>query len=133
MLLITLREGDYFLIGDNVKVSFERTEGRDVISVGVDAPREVQIQRGQVYERKIAQMAEAGDIQAQQTRQTLMDDYEQRVKKYNARRASREEHDRRIQAGEIRKPDDYGPPDPETHSRRLERMERDRRNLITTR
>jgi sRNA-binding carbon storage regulator CsrA len=102
MLYITLREGDYFVIGDNVRVSFERTEGRDVISVGVDAPREVQVQRGQVYERKIAQLAEAGDIQAQQTHRMLVDDYEQRVRKYNARRASRAEHDRRIRAGEIK-------------------------------
>ncbi len=126
MLYITLREGDYFMIGGDIKVTYERTAGRDSMYVGVEAPREVPVKRGQVYESEIAKLAEAGDKDAIRLRRELLAGYEKRVKKYNARRASRREHNRRIEAGEIRTPEDWGEGNEETRERYLARTERDR-------
>ncbi len=129
MLYITLREGDYFMVGNNVKITYERTAGRDSMYVGIDAPREVKVIRGQVYENEIAKLAETGDKRAIQLQRELLTDYEKRVKKYNARRASRAEHNRRIEAGEIRMPDDWGQGNEETRERYLTRVERNRKVL----
>jgi sRNA-binding carbon storage regulator CsrA len=107
MLYITLKEGDYFVVGGNVKVTFERTAGQESIFVGVEAPREISVQRGQIYEAEIAKRAEAGDEQARLLSRELEAEGEKRRKRYNARRASRSEHERRIRAGEIRKPQGY--------------------------
>jgi sRNA-binding carbon storage regulator CsrA len=117
------------MLGGNVKVVFERTEGRDSIQVGVDAPRSVQVLRGQMYENEIAKLAASGDQEAGKIYRGLMADYEKRVKRYNARRNSRAEHDRRIRAGEIKTPDDWGTGGDEATERYLNRAERGRRTL----
>ena len=102
MLLITLREGDYFLVNNNVKIKYERAEGKDSVYLAIDAPKEVPITRGKVYESELAKLAAAGDPEAQIKSEQLLAEYEERKRKYNARRNSRAEQERRVAAGEIK-------------------------------
>ena len=50
MLSIKLKQGEHIMIGDNIKVYYHRTNSKDYISVAVDAPREIPVKRGVVYE-----------------------------------------------------------------------------------
>ena len=124
MLMITLREGDYFMVGGNVKVSYERSEGKDALILGVDAPKDVQILRGKYYENEIAKLAEAGDVKAQEIHKQLAEDYEKRRRKYNARRSSRSEQQRRVDAGEI-KPSTVNTFTDVKNARRVRKIEND--------
>lgn len=51
MLCITLLPGDYFTVGDEVVVQFDRLSG-ERIHLTVNAPREVPVLRGEVLERQ---------------------------------------------------------------------------------
>ena len=48
MLALTVREGDYVTIGDDVVVQVLKTG--DVFRIAIDAPRSMAIQRGKVHE-----------------------------------------------------------------------------------
>lgn len=50
MLCISMKAGDYFKVGDNTVVQFDRLSGERV-HLTINAPREVPILRGQVLER----------------------------------------------------------------------------------
>lgn len=50
MLCISMRAGDYFTVGENTVVQFDRLTG-DRVHLTVNAPREVSILRGDVLER----------------------------------------------------------------------------------
>lgn len=50
MLCISLRAGDYFIVGDSTVVQYDRLSGERV-HLTVNAPREVPILRGDVLER----------------------------------------------------------------------------------
>jgi len=102
MLYLTLREGDYVMVGGNVKVSYSHANGKDSFVLGFEAPKDVQILRGKYYEEEIAKMAAKGSEAAQKLSDTLSTEYEARRSKYNARRASRNNQERRISAGEIK-------------------------------
>ena len=52
MLSIKLKQGEHIMIGDSIKVYYQRTNSKDYISVAVDAPREIPVMRGAVYEEK---------------------------------------------------------------------------------
>ena len=102
MLHITLREGDYFMIGGNVKVQYKKYEGRDNMVIGVEAPKDVQILRGIYYEQEIEKLAAAGDEKAAEIAKKLRADYVKRRDGLNERKKSREENERRMAAGEIK-------------------------------
>ena len=102
MLMLTLREGDYFVVGEDVKISYERCEGKDKVYIGIDAPKSVSVLRGKLYEEQIALKAAAGNTEAQITNEQLLEEYEERKQKYNRRRASRAEQERRAALGEIK-------------------------------
>jgi sRNA-binding carbon storage regulator CsrA len=104
MLYLTLREGDYFMVGDNVKVTFERKHGSDTMFIGVDAPRDVPIMRSQIYEDEVAKMAAEGNAEAKALSRKLQSEHKERQRKYNTKKASRAEFERRILAGEIKGP-----------------------------
>ena len=48
MLAVTLVEGDYIMIGDKIRVHFDHKVSRDSLSLGIEAPRDVQILRGKL-------------------------------------------------------------------------------------
>ena len=132
MLLITLREGDYFLVNNNVKIKYERSEGKDSIFIAIDAPKEVPIVRGKVYENEIAKLAAAGDPEAQIKSEQLIAEYEIQKRKYNARRNSRAEQERRVAAGKI-KPSNPKPVEPVVSvERKAKRLESNRNMLDPT-
>lgn len=51
MLRITIKPGEYFTVGENVVIQFDRLKG-DRVHLNVTAPKEVPILRGAVLERE---------------------------------------------------------------------------------
>ena len=97
MLLLSLQEGDYVMIGDT-RVSFEDIDGRRQIIIGIEAPKEVSILRGKLYEENLARLAAEGDKQAQVLYRKLKKEYAARVRKNTVARMRREEQERRMTA-----------------------------------
>ena len=64
MRVLTLKPGEKIFIGDNVSLTVVEVKG-DSVRIAVDAPREVKIYRGEIYEAIIAEnkaAAIAGDM-----------------------------------------------------------------------
>ena len=64
MLVLTRKPGEKIFIGDNVSLTVVEVKG-DSVRIAVDAPREVKIYRGEIYEAIIAEnkaAAIAGDM-----------------------------------------------------------------------
>jgi len=51
MLVLSRKKDEQICIGDDIVVTVVRS-GRNVVSIGIDAPRDVQISRPEVLERK---------------------------------------------------------------------------------
>ena len=58
MLILTRREGESVLIGDEVTITVLRVKGNQV-RLGVNAPKEVSVQREEISERVRAQVSDA--------------------------------------------------------------------------
>ena len=50
MLIVNVKEGDYVMIGDNIKV-YLIDKGLAKPAIGIDAPKDVPILRQEIYER----------------------------------------------------------------------------------
>ena len=50
MLRITLNKDDYVMIGDNIRLNYERNTGKDSFAFGISAPKDVKILRKNLYE-----------------------------------------------------------------------------------
>jgi carbon storage regulator len=50
MLILTRRVGEKLIIGDDVTITIMSIKGNQ-IRIGIDAPREIEIHREEVYER----------------------------------------------------------------------------------
>ena len=64
MVVLTRKPGEKIFIGDNVSLTVVEVKG-DSVRIAVDAPREVKIYRGEIYEAIIAEnkaAAIAGDM-----------------------------------------------------------------------
>lgn len=64
MLVLTRKPGEKIFIGDNISLTVVEVKG-DSVRIAVDAPREVKIYRGEIYEAIIAEnkaAAMAGDM-----------------------------------------------------------------------
>jgi len=86
MLIVTLREGDYIMIGDNIKVQYDHMNGKDHLALAIDAPKDLSILRGKVYEEALEKKAETGDLEAQALSKKLKKEYAARRRKANLRR-----------------------------------------------
>lgn len=102
MLLVTVREGDYVMIGENIKVHFDVMRGKEGLTLGIEAPREIEVLRGSLYEKNIAEMAQAGDESARALHQKLREEHIARRKRANQRANRRLAQERRVAAGEIK-------------------------------
>ena len=58
MLILTRREGESVLIGDDVTITVLRVKGNQV-RLGINAPKNVAVQREEISERVRAEVAEA--------------------------------------------------------------------------
>jgi len=51
MLVTTLTQGDYILIGDNIRVNFDAKMSKDVLAIAIEAPKNLTILRKKLYEQ----------------------------------------------------------------------------------
>lgn len=58
MLVLTRKPGERIVIGDNIVVTVVEVKG-DNIRIGIDAPREVKVYRGEIYEAIVAENRQA--------------------------------------------------------------------------
>jgi len=54
MLILTRRVGETLIIGENIKVTVLGIQGNQA-RIGIDAPRDVTVDREEIYERKLAE------------------------------------------------------------------------------
>jgi len=52
MLVTTVLEGDYIVIGNNIRVHFDHRVTKDTLSVAIEAPKDVTVLRGKLYEER---------------------------------------------------------------------------------
>lgn len=71
MLVLTRRPGESIVIGQNVIITVIEIKGGQV-RIGIDAPREVQVHREEVYEQ-VRQENIAAVASAKQAKQALSD------------------------------------------------------------
>ena len=92
MLHLSLNAKDYILIGDSIKVHYNKNDGAYTISMGVDAPRSMTIVRGQIYEQQLLDLAENGDLEAAEELRQIEAERINRRKQSNVRRQRQRFH-----------------------------------------
>ena len=60
MLVLTRKLGESIVIGNNIRVTVLELQGKQ-IRLGIEAPQEVSVHRGEVYERIEAENREAAE------------------------------------------------------------------------
>ena len=58
MLVLTRKPGERLVIGDNIVITVVEIKG-DNIRIGIDAPSEVKVYRGEIYDAIVAENREA--------------------------------------------------------------------------
>ena len=58
MLVLTRKPGERLVIGDNIVITVVDVKG-DNIRIGIDAPREVKVYRGEIYDAIVAENRQA--------------------------------------------------------------------------
>ena len=53
MLQVTVEQGEYIMVGDNVKIYYDRLNSNKQLVLSFDAPREVRVMRQKVHEEKL--------------------------------------------------------------------------------
>ena len=103
MLVLTLSEGDYIMIGDNIKVQYDHLNGKDHLALAIDAPKDLSILRGKVFEENLQEKADAGDLEAQKLSKKLKKEYAARRRKAELRRLHNEKLKENQQRNQQRK------------------------------
>ncbi|MCL2197571.1 MAG: carbon storage regulator [Defluviitaleaceae bacterium] len=57
MLQLSINEGEYIIIGDDIKVHFDHRVNRDTVDIAVEAPKETTVLRGKLFEKERAAYA----------------------------------------------------------------------------
>ena len=60
MLILTRKVGEKIIIGENVTVTVLAVKGSQ-IRIGIDAPREIQVHREEIYQRILKEQEELDD------------------------------------------------------------------------
>jgi len=92
MLLISLSEGDYVMIGGNIKVSYDHIKGKNSLVLGIEAPKDVDILRGEFYEKELEKMIAEGNEEAGNILARLKKEHEARRKKSAIRQKRQREN-----------------------------------------
>ena len=58
MLVLTRKPGERLMIGDNIVLTVVEVKG-DNIRIGIDAPREVKVYRGEIYDAIVTENRQA--------------------------------------------------------------------------
>ena len=58
MLVLTRKPGERLMIGDSIVLTVVEVKG-DNIRIGIDAPREVKVYRGEIYDAIVAENRQA--------------------------------------------------------------------------
>ena len=58
MLVLTRKPGERLVIGDNIVLTVVEVKG-DNIRIGIDAPREVKVYRGEIFDAIVAENRQA--------------------------------------------------------------------------
>lgn len=66
MLILTRRVGEKLIIGENVTVTVLGVKGNQ-IRIGIDAPRDVQVNREEVYQRILKEREEINKVRQRGT------------------------------------------------------------------
>lgn len=61
MLVLTRKIGETIQIGDNIKIKILSTQG-DQVKIGIEAPKNVEIYRSEIYEQIQAENKQAGNL-----------------------------------------------------------------------
>lgn len=92
MLNLNLSEGEYILIGDNIKVYFNQRLSLDSVAVAVDAPEDMLIMRRKPYIEGVALLAACGDDNARLLSEKLEAEEAERQLKTTVRRVNHRRH-----------------------------------------
>ena len=95
MLNLTVREGDYVVIGGNIKVHFDYRRTKGQFAIGIDAPRDVEVIRGEKYEEEIEKRAQEGDRDAAELFAQIKKEEKERYRKSVIRQNKTAGHDGR--------------------------------------
>jgi sRNA-binding carbon storage regulator CsrA len=96
MLHLTLSEGDYMMIGENIRVYYHHNNGKFSLTLGIEAPRDVSVLRGTLYEEGIANKAAAGDKEAMELLEQITAEKLDRRRASGKRKAKRQFHGGRL-------------------------------------
>ena len=94
MLQLTLEQGESVMVGENIKIYYDRLKSNKQLVLVFDAPKEVKIVRENLILDQLAAKAEAGDTKAQQRLDKLARDKADREYQSQLRRIGREERRR---------------------------------------
>jgi carbon storage regulator len=95
MLSLSVREGDYLMIGENIRVHVQKGLGNHM-KLGIEAPKSVHIERGKVYEKHLADDP-VGNYREIQANKMKKQDFEKDTERFRRKREGM------IAAGERRK------------------------------
>ena len=87
MLYVTLNEGDYIVINENIRVHYEKPNGGRSFLLGVEAPKEIPIARGKLFENSIAK--DSGEGEALALSEKMKQEFIDRRLRTGSRRAKR--------------------------------------------
>ena len=92
MLVLTVKEGDYIMIDDDIRIEFIQDVTNKSLRVGIEAPKTKNIARGKIYEKKILENPNSGVEKLEEIRQ----------RKEQAKKAARIRHAKEAQRENIK-------------------------------
>ena len=94
MLHITMAQGEYVVISDNIKVYYDRLKGNNELVLTFDAPREVKILRQKIYEETLANEIGADTLEGEKIAEKLRTEREALDRAAELREEKRKERNR---------------------------------------